>query len=69
MRIEISDQHRDWTKWDVLKLAPWTLIMESTIYTLHEFMLRAESITYILILAGLIGITLFCWFLTERDED
>ena len=43
--------------------------MENTIHTLHEFMLRAESITYILILAGLIGITIFCWFLTERDED
>ena len=43
--------------------------MEATIHTLHEFMLRAESITYILILAGLIGITIYWWFLTERDED
>ena len=43
--------------------------MESTIHTLHEFMLRAESITYILILTGLIGITIFWWFLSERDED
>jgi hypothetical protein len=43
--------------------------MENTIHTLHEFMLRAESITYILIAVGLIGITIFCWFLTERDED
>lgn len=42
--------------------------MESTIHTLHEFMLRAESITYILIVVGLIGITLFWLFLTERDE-
>ena len=43
--------------------------MEGTIHTLHEFMLRAESITYILIVVGLIGITLFWGFLTERDED
>lgn len=42
--------------------------MESTIHTLHEFMLRTESITYILILVGLIGITLFWRFLSERDE-
>ncbi|MFZ5562611.1 MAG: sulfate respiration complex protein HmcD [Thermodesulfobacteriota bacterium] len=42
--------------------------MESAIHTLHEFMLRTESITYILIVAGLIGITLFWRFLTERDE-
>jgi hypothetical protein len=43
--------------------------MEGTIHTLHEFMLRTESITYILIVAGLIGITLFWRFLTERDEE
>jgi len=43
--------------------------MESTIHTLHEFMLRAEGITYLMILAGLVGITIFWWFLTERDED
>ncbi len=43
--------------------------MESTIYTLHAFMLRSESITYLLILAGLAGMAAFWWFLTERDED
>ena len=43
--------------------------MNNTFNTLHEFMLRSESITYILIVAGLIGITIFWRFLTERDED
>ena len=43
--------------------------MENTIHTLHEFMLRAEGITYLVILCGLVGITIFWWFLTERDED
>ncbi|ABW68057.1 MAG: hypothetical protein SWC96_00110 [Thermodesulfobacteriota bacterium] len=42
--------------------------MEGTIHTLHEFMLKTESITYILIVFGLIGITLFWRFLTERDD-
>jgi hypothetical protein len=43
--------------------------MESTIYTLHEFMLRTESMTYILIVTALIGITGFWFFLTGHDDD
>ncbi len=40
-----------------------------TIHTLHDFMLHTESITYILIVGALIGITFFYRFLTDRDED
>ena len=43
--------------------------MESTIHTLQEYMLHTESITYIIIVAALIGITFFYRFLTERDDD
>jgi hypothetical protein len=43
--------------------------MESSINTLHEFMLHTESITYILIVIFLIGITAFWRFLTSRDEE
>ena len=39
------------------------------INTLHEFMFRTESITYIIIVAALIGITFFFRFLTDRDDD
>ncbi len=44
-------------------------IMESTIHTLHEFMLRTESMTYILIVTALIGITGFWLFLSGQDDD
>ena len=43
--------------------------MESTIYTLQDYMLHTESITYILIVLALIGITGFWIFLSGRDED
>ena len=43
--------------------------MESTINTLHEFMLRTESMTYILIVMALIGITGFWLFLSGQDAD
>ena len=43
--------------------------MEGTIHTLQEYMLHTESITYILIVAALIGITFFFRFLTDRDDD
>ncbi|MGD9300897.1 MAG: hypothetical protein PVI13_04940 [Desulfobacterales bacterium] len=43
--------------------------MENTIHTLHDFMLHTESITYVLIVAALIGITFFYRFLTDRDDD
>jgi hypothetical protein len=40
-----------------------------TFYTLQDFMLHTESITYIIIVAALIGITFFYRFLTDRDDD
>ncbi len=43
--------------------------MEKAFYTLHDFMFRTESITYILIVAALVGFVFFWGFLTERDED
>ena len=43
--------------------------MNSTINTLHEFMLHTENITYILIVVFLIAITAFWRFLTDRDEE
>jgi len=43
--------------------------MDGTIHTLHEYMLHTDSITYILIVGALIGITFFYRFLTERDDD
>ncbi|MFO7670955.1 MAG: hypothetical protein R6W31_14965, partial [Bacteroidales bacterium] len=36
---------------------------------LQEFMLHTKNIVYLLMAAGLIGLPLFWWFLTERDED
>jgi hypothetical protein len=43
--------------------------MESTIHTLQDYMLHTETITYIIIVAALIGITFFYRFLTDRDDD
>jgi len=43
--------------------------MTHTINTLHEFMLRTEGITYILIVVALVGFVFFWRFLTDRDED
>jgi hypothetical protein len=43
--------------------------METTINTLQEYMLHTESVTYVIIVAALIGITFFYRFLTERDDD
>ena len=43
--------------------------METTIHTLHDYMLHTDSITYIIIVAALIGITFFYRFLTDRDDD
>jgi hypothetical protein len=40
-----------------------------TIHTLQDFMLHTESITYIIIVAALIGMTFFYRFLTDRDDD
>jgi len=43
--------------------------MQETIHTLQDYMLRTESITYILIVGALVGITFFYRFLTDRDDD
>jgi len=43
--------------------------MGNVINTLHEFMLRTESITYILIVVALCGFIFFWRFLSERDDD
>ena len=39
------------------------------IHTLQEFMLHTKNLTYLLIVAALIGITGFWLFLTDRDEE
>ena len=43
--------------------------MENTIHTLQDYMLHTESITYIIIVAALIGITFSYRFLTDRDDE
>jgi hypothetical protein len=43
--------------------------MEGTIHTLQEYMFRTESITYLIIVGALIGITLFWLFLNQGDDD
>ena len=40
-----------------------------TLHTLQEYMLHTETITYVIIVAALIGITFFYRFLTDRDDD
>jgi hypothetical protein len=43
--------------------------MDPIFYTLQDFMSHTESVTYLLVLATLIGMTVFWWFLTGKDED
>ena len=43
--------------------------MDPIFYTLQDFMTHTESVTYLLVLATLIGMTVFWWFLTGKDED
>jgi len=43
--------------------------MGDAFFTLHDFLLHTESITYILMLLSLLGILGFWLFLTPRDED
>ncbi len=43
--------------------------MDTPIVTLHDFMLRTESITYLLVVMVLVGFVFFWRFLTDRDED
>ena len=42
--------------------------MGNGIYTLHDFMLRTEGVTYIMIVAALCGFIFFWRFLSERDD-
>jgi hypothetical protein len=43
--------------------------MDPIFYTLQDFMTHTESVTYLLVIATLIGMTVFWWFLTGKDED
>ena len=43
--------------------------MDGTIHTLQEYMFRTESITYLIIVGALLGITFFWMFLSQRDDD
>jgi hypothetical protein len=43
--------------------------MEPTFHTYQEFHLHTEAITYILIVASLIGIAWFWKFLSGKDSD
>ncbi len=43
--------------------------MEHVFYTLQDFMTHAESVTYLLIGATLVWMTLFWLFLTGKDQD
>ena len=42
--------------------------MGNVIHTLHDFMFRTESITYLLIIAVLCAFIFFWRFLSERDD-
>ena len=43
--------------------------MNEIYYTLHDFMLHNESITYLLIVPALLAITLFWCFLAAKDDE
>ena len=43
--------------------------MEQAFYTIHEFMLHSENITYIIMGISLLAILGFISFLTGRDDD
>jgi hypothetical protein len=43
--------------------------MDNIFFTLHEFLLHTENFTYLLIVATLVGIAGFWYFLTGGDED
>lgn len=42
--------------------------METSFYSLHEFMLHTKSIVYIILAGVLVGLPLFWRFLTDHDE-
>jgi hypothetical protein len=43
--------------------------MDHVFYTLHDFFLHTESITYLLIIPALLVITLFWRVLAGKDEE
>ena len=43
--------------------------MEKIIFTLHDYMLHTESITYLLMAVSLFAILGFWFYLTEKDEE
>ncbi len=43
--------------------------MDGIFYTLQEFMTHTEGVTYILVIAILLGMLGFWNFLVDRDED
>jgi len=43
--------------------------MGDAIHTLHDFMFRTESITYLLVIVVLCGFVFFWRFLSERDDS
>jgi hypothetical protein len=43
--------------------------MEPTFHTYQEFHLHVEAVTYVLIVASLIGIALFWNFLSGNDKE
>ena len=43
--------------------------METAFHTLQDFMLHTKSVTYILMVAALIGIGFFWRFLCAKDKD
>ena len=46
------------------------LIMDHVFYTLQNFMTHTESVTYLLVAATLVGMTLFWLFLASgKNED
>ena len=43
--------------------------MDHIFYSLQNFMTHTKSVTYVLIAAALVGMTVFWYFLTGRDDD
>jgi hypothetical protein len=43
--------------------------MGHVFYTLQNFMTHTESVTYLLVIATLVGMALFWLFLTGKDKD
>ena len=43
--------------------------MDTLFHTLHDFMLHTKAVTYILMVAALIGFAFFWQFLSAKDGD